>query len=79
MSYKKDFVKENNRNPKITVVLGGDDGIRTHVPAHHRQNDFEFSIITFDYWCSPSFNRKQMRIKKPKNRIDKGKMSSRFA
>lgn len=30
--------------PSITecgFFNGGDGGIRTHVPAHHRQNDFE--------------------------------------
>ena len=26
---------------EFTELCGGDGGIRTHVPAHHRQNDFE--------------------------------------
>ena len=31
-------------------VSGGDGGIRTHVPAHHRQNDFEsFSLRPLRY------------------------------
>ena len=37
--------RESSANSMITLFRGGDGGIRTHVPAHHRQLDFESSSL----------------------------------
>ena len=34
---------------EFTGLCGGDGGIRTHVPAHHRQNDFESFSLPLRY------------------------------
>ena len=50
--------------PQLRVCVsrhstGGDGGIRTHVPAHHRQNDFEsFSLRPLRYVSILNFNGK---------------------
>ena len=36
------YIKQPAQLTKAVPASGGDGGIRTHVPAHHRQNDFEF-------------------------------------
>ena len=35
------YIKQPAQLTKAVPASGGDGGIRTHVPAHHRQNDFE--------------------------------------
>lgn len=37
------YIKQPAQLTKAVPASGGDGGIRTHVPAHHRQNDFESS------------------------------------
>ena len=44
------YIKQPAQLTKAEPASGGDGGIRTHVPAHHRQNDFEFYGLMVVYW-----------------------------
>ena len=44
------YIKQPAQLTKAVPASGGDGRIRTHVPAHHRQNDFEsFSLRPLRY------------------------------
>ena len=61
------YIKQPAQLTKAVPASGGDGGIRTHVPAHHRQNDFEFYRRLLITWfllsVSVSLVRPQTRMK----------------